>query len=407
MAETLAELHRQAWLEPLLALWDEFALERLMQAMAGDERGSPDLSLDNLIEIARAAAAANGLRREWAFAGRRQAIRLWMRLHPRFPLRGVWHGLRLLQRVLEVPALLILRDPALLADPIPFPPWCEAIVRGPSKSDSLLSGAAPLLAPGAVQPSPLPTPGLASPGHPAHRTLAPHSPYRSTSLAALAAALEALRPLVPSAAASAATSSPSAPRRSGSTVKWILSDCAGILLMLSVIQRLNLWPLIGTPDFMRFGGPRALSFFLAGAGMTLVRPWTPGEPVEPAVALFAGIFGELDLAGMRQFFSRASVGAVAEFVPAENWEQALDRAATEIAGSFAGRVRGFRNASRQAVTKQFVQLRGRILVEPTRLFAVLAPTPWAVALHLSGMDDSLAPDERMGHRRVEFLLEGL
>jgi hypothetical protein len=375
IAEILAELERQAWLERLLSLWDELSLERVMQAVAGDENQSPALSLDHFIELAHAATATGALRPEWAFAGRRQAIRLWMRLNPRFPLRGVWHGLRLLQRFLEVPALLILRDPALLADPIPFPAWCEAIVtRAP------WSGAAsPANSLSGVVPSPIP---------------------------ALAVVLDALRPLVRSAATSVSTA-PAVARWAPSTVQWIVSDCAGILLMLSIVERLNLWRFVRTPEFLRFGGPRSLSFVLAGMGMTLIRPWTLQDPVEPAVALFAGVFGEIYPGGMGQFFAQTKAGIVREFVQAETWDQALDRGATELARSFTAQVRGFRQASREAVAKQFVRMRGRILVEQTRLLAVLAPTPWAVALHISGMDDSVAPGERMGYRRVEFVLEGL
>jgi hypothetical protein len=177
--------------------------------------------------------------------------------------------------------------------------------------------------------------------------------------------------------------------------------------MLSIVRRLDLWRFSRSPDFIRFGGPRALSFFLAGVGMTLLRHWELADPVDPAVGLFAGIFSEPDLAGMRQFFAEADVGAIAEFVQAETWTEALDRAATKLARSFAARVRGFRNASRDAVVKQFTRLRGRLLVEDDRLLVVLAPSPWAVALHLSGLDDPLDWVEWLGQRRVEFVLEGL
>lgn len=365
IAELAAQLDRQGWLEPLLALWDELSLERVMRAVAGDDSPA-GFSLDDLVELGLAAAAAGGLRLEWAFAGRRQAIRLWVRLYPRFPLRGVWHGLRLLQRFLEVPALLMLRDPTLLADAIPFPPWCEAIVRA-----------------GAItNPA----------GSPSGARSAP------TGLAGI---LESLRSLVPSAA------SPLSAGRSVASVKWIVSDYAGVMLMLSVVQRLDLSRVARTPAFAGFGGPRALSFLLAGIGMTLFKRWNLTDPVDPVVALFAGIVSEPDVARMRQFFSEADASAVAEFVQAETWTEALDRAATELARCFASRVRGFRQASREAVVKQFLRVRGRVLVEDTRVLVVLEPTPWAVALHLSGMDDPLEEVEWLEPRRVEFVLEGL
>ena len=92
---------------------------------------------------------------------------------------------------------------------------------------------------------------------------------------------------------------------------------------------------------------------------------------------------------------------------ADNWPEALDRAATELSRMFADRVRGFRQASRDAVVKQFLRVRGRVLLEETRVLVVLESTPWAVALHLSGMDEPLERVEWLGQRRVEFVLEGL
>ncbi len=385
-AEITAQLHDRGWLEPLLALWDELSLERMIRTVADDALKSPGLSVEALIELGQAAAAAGGLRREWAFAGRRQAIRLWMRLYPRLPLRGVWHGLRLLQRFLEVPALLMIRDPALLMDAIPFPPWCEAIVR----AGGIPSATANLSVNGSVSA----TERLSAVSNPA-------SSRAGAASSTLLSVLDGLRPLVPSSVKSISAG------REDVTLTWVNSDCAGILLLLSIVRRLDLWRLIRNPVFARCGGPRALSFFLAGIGMTLLKRWSFSDSIEPAVALFAGIFSEPDLAGMRLFFSEANVSAVADFVQAETWEEALDRAATELSQAFAARVRGFRHASREAVVKQFIRIRGRVLVEKTRLLVVLEPSPFAVALHLSSMDEALERVEWLGDRRVEFVLEGL
>jgi len=383
--EILAQMERRGWLDGLLALWDELSLEQMMRAVADNGNTSPGLSLENLIDLGRAAAAAGALRSEWAFAGRRQAIRLWGRLHFRFPLREVWHGLRLLQRFLEVPALLIIRDPALLVDEVPFPSWCEAILR--SASLPVRAALADEVVPGQGTRANVEA-GSA------------RSPSGAKSVSDLLSVLEGLRPLVPSAASSISTSRSVA-------MKWIVSDCAGMLLMLSIVQRLELWRFIRKPEFVRLGGPRAFSFLLAATGMTLLKRWSLEDPVEPIVALFAGILSEPDVAGMRQFFSETDVSAVAEFVQAENWAEALDRAATELAHSFASRVLGFRRASREAVVKQFLRVPGRVLVEETRVLAVFPPSAWAVALHISGMDDPLGRIEWMGGRRVEFVLEGL
>jgi hypothetical protein len=364
--QILAELERRGWLDLLLMFWGELSLERIMRAMAVSDRQEAGLSLENLIELGRAAATSGGLRTRWPIGSRRQAIRLWVHLQQRLPLRGVWHGLRLLSKCLEIPALLMLRDPRLLADAIPFPGWCETIVTG---------GAAP-----------------------ADGGSAPEAGYASGGLLAV---LELLRPLVPSAASSTAAAHPAG------NMMWVASDCAGVLLLLPIVRRLDLTRWIRKPQFACFGGLRSLSFLLAGMGMTLLKPWSPIDPVDPAVAIFAGMLLEPDVAGMRQFFSQTNASAIADFVQAENWPEALDRAATELSLTFAGQVRGFRKASRDAVVKQFLRVRGRVLLQETRLLVVLEPTPWAVALHLSGMDAPLEKVEWLGQRRADFVLEGL
>ncbi|WP_353064438.1 hypothetical protein RBB77_01580 [Tunturibacter psychrotolerans] len=382
IGEVAAQLDRRGQLESLLVLWDELSLERIMQATAGAERNGA-LSLKDLIDLARAAASAGGLRSEWAFAGRRQAIRLWTRMHSRFPLRGLWHGLRLLQKFLEIPMLLMLRDPALLGAPRSFPPWSEAIVAAGAFANptSLFSSERLASRDDGEVPTGADLTGASSPN--------------------LLSVLEALRSLVPSAAA------PLAARGRGVMLQWISSDHAGLLLMVSVVQRLDLWQLIRKPEFIRFGGPRALSFLLAGAGMALLGAPVTADYIDPLVALFAGMFAEPDLAGMRQFFSVTDAGAVAGLVQAETWEQALDLLAVELSRVFAGRVRGFRQASREAVRKQFIRVPGRVLVEPSRVLVVLEHSPWHVALHLSGMDEPLGSVQWLGQRRLEFVLEGL
>ena len=170
---------------------------------------------------------------------------------------------------------------------------------------------------------------------------------------------------------------------------------------------MDLWRLMHTPEFMRFGGPRALSFLLAGVGMTLFEGWGVDDSIDPAVALFAGILAEPDRAGMKQFFAEADVRALSEFTQAKTWPDALENLATELACSFASRMRGFQQASRRSVVKQFLRIPGRVRVEEAGLLVLLESTPWAVALHLSGMDATLERVEWIGDRRVEFSLQGL
>lgn len=364
--EILAELERRNRLDFLLTFWDETSLERIMQALARSDGSAAGLDLNGLIELGRAAASAGALQPQWPLASRRQAIRLWVRARRRWPLRAAWHGLRLLVRMLEIPALLVLRSRQLLEDPIPFPSWCGDLVATLADAPALVTGREP-------------------------------APVRER----LAALLETLRPLVPTAAV--------APPANWSAVQpaWIHSECAGVLLMLSVVRRLDLASFARKPEFLRFGGMRAFSFLLAGIGMSLLKRWNPSDAIEPAVAVFAGMMLDPDLAGMRQFFSATDVSVLSAFAPGATWPEALDRAATQFTRAFAACVRGFRKASRESAVKQFIRVPGRILVEEARIMVVLEPTPFAVALHLSGVDDTIAGIEWLGGRRVEFVLEGL
>jgi hypothetical protein len=364
-AEILQQLQLSGSLEGLLNILDDSALETLMQVVAGREEQSPALTQEGLVELGK--AAAGEVIRKWPFGSRRQAVRLWARLQCRMPLLSVWHGLRLLVKFLEMPPLLTVHDPALFADPIPFPPWCLAVA-------NQVVGA--------------------------RRNAAKRSRGEARPSADLISVLETLRPLVPSAATALAGDQ-------GAAVNWISSNCAGILLMLSIAQRLDLWRFSRAPALVGFGGPRAVSFLLAGVGMTLVKQFDTDGPLDPAVAVFAGMLEQPDLAGMRHFFSTADVHAISGFVKAESWPDALDSAAGEMTRCFASLVRGFRNSSRDAVVRQFLRVPGRVLIEPRRVLVVLEPSPWAVALQISGMDDRLQRVEWMDDRSVQFVLEGL
>jgi len=180
-----------------------------------------------------------------------------------------------------------------------------------------------------------------------------------------------------------------------------------VLLLLSVVRRMDLWRLTHEPEFVRFGGPRAFSFLLAAAGMTLLGDWEPTLSLETAVALFAGIFSEVDYAGLKQFLAEADVRSVSAVLSGTTWIEILQNLATEFCRGFAHRIRGFRESSREAVIKQFIRMPGRVLVEEQRLLVVLEPSPWSVALHISGTDQSLENLEWLGGRRVDFVLEGL
>lgn len=375
IADTVFHLSRANWLEPLLGILDELQLERLMQAIAPVEGSERGLDVAALIELGQSMSAPGALHSQWPMASRRQAIRLWSRLPRRFPLRAMWHGMRLLVYLLENPDMLVGADNPLSGTTL-LPRWCEVLL---AQIAALLKDA----------PRQTGTATTSLPGNdPQQLREAP---------AVLKTVLSDLRPLLPSAA------------RAGRPGRWIESQNCGILLLLSTAQRMGFFRLARKAEFETFGGPCAISFLLAALGMTLAGE--PGahrdDPMDPAVLLFAGIFAEVDRVGMEHFFSKASPHAVSELAQAESWPDALHLLANDLASKFAQRVRGFRQASRAAVVKQFIRTPGRILVEDVRLLVVLSATPWAVALRISAMDESLQGIEWLPGRRVDFVLEGL
>jgi hypothetical protein len=82
--ETLAELSRRGWLEPLLGLWDELRMEQIMQLVAAESGAGRGMNLRLLSELGRLAAAAGGLHAPWSVASRRQALRYGRALRETF-----------------------------------------------------------------------------------------------------------------------------------------------------------------------------------------------------------------------------------------------------------------------------------------------------------------------------------
>ena len=327
----VASLQEQGWLDALLTSCDEWALERVFVAVSGNHNTIGAFTLASVVEVAQAACTAEGLQRRWPVATRHQAVRLWARMNQLVPLRAVWESLRLLVAFLENPELLAVGGAALRTDAVSLPRWCDVVLDEIRRAQAGSREGAPETIPPALRD--------------------------------LFSVLEDLRPQVPTAARPDRDTRPVA--------RWISSDCSGVLLMLPVVRRMDLWRLVDTPEFMRFGGPRALSFLLAGVGMTLFEGWRVGDSIDPAVLLFAGIVGEPDRAGMMQFFAESDVSALSEFTQAKTWPDALEDLATQLTRSFANRMRGFQQASRRSVVKQFLRIPGKVRVEETSLLVLL------------------------------------
>jgi hypothetical protein len=204
-----------------------------------------------------------------------------------------------------------------------------------------------------------------------------------------AEALERLRPLTPSAAG----------RGEG---RWLSSDAAGVLLLLDSLRRL------GWVRILREAGEteQVIQALIGGTAMRLVRPaWSPDQGLDPAAALLAGIFGEADLRGLLHVFEGRPPALPG--LAAADWPGLLEAGAQELALSFAERVRGFRDAGREAIARHFLRRPGRMLVTADELRVILAPSPWSVVLRVSDADRALEGLDWLPVRKVAFVLEGL
>jgi hypothetical protein len=351
LGDVLAELRRQQLIDAALAMLDEVCLERLIRTAATTHGGTSALDLDQLLRVAAALVATAAAPQGSAAASRRQAVRLWLQLDRALPLRGIWNALRLLLRILEQPSLLAAASRPV-ALPHSMPPWCEAVL------ETLRRGRA----------------------------------------AQAMALLGQLRQVTPTAAAIP-----------GKPENWLASDCAGVLLLCDTIRRLGWMRLLRDAGY----GARVSQALLVGIGMRLLGGsvasslWEPGQPIEPAVGLLGGLLDNPDARAIGRVFAETPPGALAAVAPGGDWQAALDRAADVLAGAFAARIRGFRNAKRASIVRHFLRRPGRILIEETSLRVVLRTNPFAIAMHIAGADAPVVDVEWLGGRRVEFVLEGL
>ena len=230
-------------------------------------------------------------------------------------------------------------------------------------------------------------------------------------LVRLLEALDRLRPLVPTAE----------PAPDRARLPWLDIDSASLLLLAGVVRRLGWDDLRRDPLLRPWGGPRFLQVLLAGIGTAVLGGRaTEAEDLEPAAVLFAGMEREPNLPGLRHALDSVDADGrrriCQRLLPspiddatalAVDWTTLLDALAARLIGEFAARVRGFREAPRPAVVRQFLRTPGRVQVGKDVVSVLLAPSPYHVALHISGMDDPLSSVSWMGGRRLEFHLLGL
>jgi hypothetical protein len=375
----LAALDRAGLLERLLVRFEDLHAERLFIALAeaGSAAGSGTLSVADLIWAARQTAAAPVVP-GFAMDSRRQALRLFIRAQKsegRSP-RLIFHALRALTCLLECPQLL---DPAMANWP-----------QRPEEIESRLGHRLP--------------PAVAAFLLALHRARTMDSPIAE----ALHAALDVLRPLVPTAA----------PATVRAQAPWLVVDSAGLLLLTGIVQRLGWHDLRRHPSLAMWSEPRLFQVLLLGVGSAILeRNALTAHALDPAVLHFAGIEQEADrvwlqhaLAGM-DATDRCSLlqhlAPAASVAHSADWPAAFDALADCLLREFASLVRGFGKASRPAIVRQFVRTPGRVQVREDCVAVLLEPSPFHVALHISGLDDPLPSVSWMKGRRLQFRLLGL
>jgi hypothetical protein len=375
IAGVLASLDAANALDRLLALLDEEALERLTAAATAAAGVAESASaVGDLFTVARALAAGLVPRPAGELPDRRLALRLFARLRrepgglaPATP-RRVLHALAALSCLLAIP------------------------VAGGSLLDALARHGGPIdrFAPGASHPAVI---ALLSALREAVRRSG--AGRLAGPLVEFAASVESLAVLRPTAAA-----------------RWVSSDVAGLFLLVESLGRLG-WPARWLSGPLgRVHGARVMAPMLAGLGLAVLGRFPDAlRWLDPGIALFAGIFGDPDSAGLLRFFeARNPDGEAGPTTSADRlaaWAAELDALAGVLVRSFAAQVAGFRGAGREFIIAQLIARPGRVLVEEGRITVRLAPSPLHVALHVSGMDYPVGPVDWYGGRSVAFELEGL
>jgi len=199
-------------------------------------------------------------------------------------------------------------------------------------------------------------------------------------------------------------------------VRWISSEWCGLFFLAGALTRLGWIPAWRQLAEFQTGGVACLA---AGLALAVAEKFDPAvPPLDPGIALFAGYIDDPDLAHLRRVYQefprevrlkvlRAALPHEAVDDAAENWHSAFERLAGALLREFAARIRGFRQATRQGIVRSFIARPGRIRIEAGRIVVFPAPSPFYVALRISGMDAPADPPVGLGGRRMEFELGDL
>lgn len=406
----LLELATRNVLDRVLARFDDLAMERLFAVLARPpDTETEALSVADLVTVARLALARLP-EQTAAFRSRQYALSLFVEAHrSRQPVqspRTVFHALLAI-------ALLLNEDvfwPGLPHDET----WAKRL---PAGVTAVLESLARELREQIRESWPIASDTM--PGGPQGRGEVP--PFRFGDLQRIlsglqtrggiqAARLAELHRLLNSLRVDLKVPPPSA---RSADVRWISSEWCGLFFLTSTLARLGWIPAWRQLGELQRGGVACLA---AGLALAIAEKFDPAAPpLDPGIALFAGYLEDPDLAHLRRVCQeyprevrltvlRAALPHDSVEEMAESWRSTFDGLAGILLRDFAARIRGFRQATRQGIVRSFIARAGRIRIEAERIVVCPAPSPFSVALHISGMDAPVDPSMWLGGRRIEFEL---
>lgn len=380
-------LDAQGRLDSLLQLFGDFAFEQLFAGIARAQRGQDsDLTVElTLAKLLRIGSVVQSYSRGSGFlATRHRALRVFLALAKldreasnfNWTPRLVFHALMALQILVDVTHSL---PPAMWVDQL----TPEALTRTVRSLNPAVLGLLQQV-----------------------RQLATEA-GREKEIASLT---QLLRDLTPK---------PVTPVETGKQSYWLSGDCAGLLLLVGLVQRFEWTRRIMETSLGQRWGPRAVVCCLAGLALRILGKPLGVNDLDPGAAVFAGWLApaSADLNLMRIVLSSASDEDRLELLRALNvseiekvsgdWVQTFDCLADSLVREFAARVRGFRKAIPAYVVNTFLRQVGRICIDDKRIFVLLQPNPFHIALHISSADEPVESISWLGNRRLEFQLENL
>jgi hypothetical protein len=388
LVRVLTSLDGGSCLEPLLARLDDLAAERLFTLIAQvlEMEVLRELTWEDLLWVARHLPAASRLQ-TGTLASRRLALWIFVRAgaaERRSP-RLIFFTLAAWACVLACPELL---EPAFVSPP----DFLEEVAR---RAGFRLPSAVVSLFQSVRSETERGQPAVASlPGS-----------VRSQ----LREALEQLRPLQPHRM----------PTFLPAQAPWLAAESAGLLLLARLVQRLGWSHRRVDVSWLPWGEPRWFQVLLAGIGSAVLGSCvTEADALDPAVLLFAGMDRQADMVGLRHMLAEVNTWGrrhllevlapgVNALALSQDWTATFDALAGRLIEDFGALVRGFRQATREALVRQFLRTPGQVRLGERVVSVLLEPSPYHVALHLSGLDDPLPAVNWMGERRLEFRLQGL